>query len=125
MGVLSNVQLRVWGFCPRGFCHGVFVLGGFVCTPVFICLQFKSFEDTLGKGEIASSEQFLLFRQCFLPVCRIFYHFHQIQNCSLQTLSVSKSIKFVIWERVKIPIPSSQQYAFQYAKCKEFQFRPV
>ena len=38
---------------------------------VFMCLQYKSFENTVGKGEIAHKEQFLLFPQCFQPVCRI------------------------------------------------------
>ena len=28
---------------------------------VFMCLQYKSFENTVGKGEIAPNEQFLLF----------------------------------------------------------------
>ena len=28
---------------------------------VFTCLQYKSFENTMGKGEIAHYEQFLLF----------------------------------------------------------------
>ena len=32
---------------------------------VFTCLQYKSFENTLGKGEIARNEQFLLFPECF------------------------------------------------------------
>ena len=35
---------------------------------VFTCLQCESFENTVGKGEIARNEQFLLFPQCFLPV---------------------------------------------------------
>ena len=35
-------------------------------TLVFKCLQCKSFENTVGKGEIAQTEQFLLFPQCFL-----------------------------------------------------------
>ena len=30
-----------------------------------------------------------------------FCHFHQIQNCHLQTLSRLNSLKFVLWERVK------------------------
>ena len=34
---------------------------------VFMCLQYKSFQNTVGKGEIAHNEQFLLFPQCFLP----------------------------------------------------------
>ena len=33
---------------------------------VFTCLQYKSFGNTVGKGEIARNEQFLLFPQCFL-----------------------------------------------------------
>ena len=28
---------------------------------LFTCLQYKSFENTVGKGKIAHSEQFLLF----------------------------------------------------------------
>ena len=67
---------------------------------VFSCLQYKSFENTVGKGEIAHNNQFLLFPQCFLffwGIC-----FHQIQNCRLHTLSVWRSRKFVVWERVKL-----------------------
>ena len=37
---------------------------------VFTCLQYKSFEKNLGKGEIARYEQFLLFPQCFVPIWR-------------------------------------------------------
>ena len=70
-------------------------------SPGFTCLQYKSFENTMGKGEIARNEQFLLFPQCFLLTWRTFSSFHQIRNCRLQTLSVWKSLKFVVWERVK------------------------
>ena len=38
----------------------------------------KPFENTVGKGEIARNEQFLLFPQCFQPVWITFCHFHQI-----------------------------------------------
>ena len=61
----------------------------------------KSFENTVGKGEIAHNEQFLLFPQCFLSILENFLPFHQTQNCHLQTLSVWYSLKFVVWERVK------------------------
>ena len=44
----------------------------------FMCLHYKSFENTVGKEEIARNEQFLLFPQCFLPVWRTFCHFHHI-----------------------------------------------
>ena len=59
------------------------------------------FENTKGKGEFAHNEQFLLFSQCFLPVLRPFWYFHQFWICRLQALSVCKSPKFVVWERVK------------------------
>ena len=42
------------------------------------------------------NELFLLFQQCFLSILITFFHFHQIWNYRLQTLSVSKSLKFVI-----------------------------
>ena len=35
---------------------------------VFTCLQYKSFENAVGKGEIARNEQFLLFPQSFLTI---------------------------------------------------------
>ena len=36
-------------------------------TCAFTCLQYKSFENTMGKGEIACNEQFLLFPSVFYP----------------------------------------------------------
>ena len=70
-------------------------------APVFMCLQYRSFENFVGKGEIARNEQFRLFPQSFPLSQRTTHHFHQIQNCCLQTLSVWKGLKFVVWERVK------------------------
>ena len=55
----------------------------------------------MGKGEIARDEQFLLFPQCFLPVWRASFQFNQTLNCRLQTLTVWKGLKFIVWERVK------------------------
>ena len=66
------------------------------------CLQYKSLENTVGKGEIARNEQFLLFPQHFLHIWITFCHFHQIKNCWLQTLSVWQSLNFVVWERVNL-----------------------
>ena len=40
-------------------------------SPGFSCLQYKSFENTVGKREIARNEQFLLFPQCFLPIWKL------------------------------------------------------
>ena len=54
----------------------------------------KPLENTVGKGDIARSEQYLLFPQCFYLFWKTFCHFRQIWNCRLQTLSVWKSLKF-------------------------------
>ena len=39
---------------------------------IFTCLQHKSFENPVGKGEIARNEHFLLSPHCFLFLCRPF-----------------------------------------------------
>ena len=44
---------------------------------VFMSLQYKSFENTAGKGEIARND-------VFLPIWKTSFHFHPIQNCRLQ-----------------------------------------
>ena len=69
-----------------------------------MCLLYKSFENTMRKGEIARNKQ-------ISPVSHsVFYLnnnflFHQIQNCPLQSLSVWKSLKFVVWEMLNHTIP--------------------
>ena len=80
---------------------------------VFTCLHYKSFKNTVGKGEIAHNEQFLLYPQYFLLFRRTFCHFHHIQNCWLQALWVWKSLKFVVWERDK-GIPSKKFMILNY-----------
>ena len=44
-------------------------------SPWLYVSAYKSFENTVGKGEISCSEQFLLFQQCFLPFWKTFCHF--------------------------------------------------
>ena len=69
---------------------------------VFTCLQYRSFENTVGKGEIARNKQFLLFQQYLFyllgELCSIFIKY---KTC-LQTLSVWKSLKFVVSKKVNI-----------------------
>ena len=36
----------------------------------------------------------------FLPFWRTLYHFYPIDNCRLQSLSVWKSLKLVVWESI-------------------------
>ena len=67
---------------------------------VFTCLQYTSFENTVGKGEIARNEQYLLFPQCFLSFMRLFCPLDQIQNCRQRSFTFWKSLKSVVWERL-------------------------
>ena len=78
------------------------LINPFPNKPWFLCVCCTSLLKTLWEKEkIARNEQFLLFPQCFLPFSRTFFHIHQIQNYHLQTLSVWKSLKFVVLERIK------------------------
>ena len=54
-----------------------------------------------GKEKLLVTSKYLFFPEYFLPFPRDIYHFCQILNCCLQTLSVWKHLKFVVWERVK------------------------
>ena len=73
-------------------------------------MQYKSFQNTVGKGEIARNEQFLLFPQCFFPLLENYLPFSffiklRIVVCKLCQFG---SLKFVVWERVKM---SNTDYA--------------
>ena len=65
--------------------------------PWFLCVCSTCLLKTMWEKEKLLI--MLLFPHCFLPFWRTFCHFHQIQNC-MQTLSVWKSLKFVVWEKV-------------------------
>ena len=54
------------------------------------CLQYKSFENTVGKGEIARNEQFLLFPLCFLPIWGAFCYFLKLSPANFFSLEESK-----------------------------------
>ena len=69
--------------------------------PRFLRVCSTSLLKTLWEKEkLLVKEPFLLFPQCFLLVLRTFCNFNQVWNCRLQTLSVWKSLTFVVWERV-------------------------
>ena len=84
---------------------------------VSTCLQYKTFENTAGKGEIARNEQFHLSPRCFLPVWKTFCHFHETQNCRLPTLSVWKSLQFVVQETVK-SYSVNRDLGFTLVECR-------
>ena len=56
-----------------------------------MCLQYKSFENTVGKGEIARNEQFLRFPQCFFTKMESFLLF-------LSNLKLSSANSFSLEE---------------------------
>ena len=72
-------------FAYLNFFLNSFFLTLFQTSPGFYCLQYKSFENSVGKGEIARDEQFLLspvFSSCLgslsisnkfeIVVCKLF-----------------------------------------------------
>ena len=65
-----------------------------------MCLQYKPFENTVGKGEIARNEQFLLFSVFYLlgELPAIFIKF-EIVVCKLFQFG---SLTFVVWEMVNL-----------------------
>ena len=67
---------------------------------IFKCLQYKSCENTVGKGESAHNEQFLFSSSVFYSSGELSAIFIKFKTVVFMTLSVWKSIKFVIWERV-------------------------
>ena len=99
---------------------------------VFTCLQYKSFENTVGKGDIAPNEQFLLYPQCFLHVWRTVCHFHQIWYChhygrvknllfgeglrskeSWALITLKKNPLKTLWKNEKEPVSRIFQQHFQ------------
>ena len=71
--------------------------------PRFLLVFSTSLLKTLWEKEkLLVTSNFSILPQCFLPVWRTFCYFNQIWNCRLQTLSVRKSLKFFVWEKVRI-----------------------
>ena len=58
---------------------------------VFMCLQYKSFENTVGKGEIARNKQFLLFPQCFVPILKTICISLNLKLSSANSFSLEES----------------------------------
>ena len=90
---------------------------------VFTCLQYKSFENMVGKGEIAHNGQILLFPQCFLPIWRTFcYYLSNSKLSSAKSYSLEKS-KFVVKESVKVMnIPPHQLLAKKLLLLQSMKF---
>ena len=97
---------------------------------VFTYLLYKSFENKVGKGEIARNEQFFLFPQCFLSVWRTFCLFlikFQIAN-SLR----SETSKICFFGKVKtvlelrfLSITKNSYKTDSFSDCKTRALSPT
>ena len=71
---------------------------------VVACLQCKSFENNVAKGEIVHDEQFLLFLQYFLPAWRTsccYEQFLLFPQCFHKACFPGASKGVIVWEWVK------------------------
>ena len=58
---------------------------------VFMCLQYKSFKNTVEKGEIAQNEQFLLCHSVFYPFKELSAIFIKLKLSSVNSVSLEES----------------------------------
>ena len=85
----------------------------------FTCLQYRSFENTVGKGEIAHNEQFLLFPQCFLPLWRTLSFSSNSKLSSANSFTLEDTVFSTLLENSVILIK------FKIVICKFFHFGRV
>ena len=65
----------------------------------FMCLQYKSFENIVVKGEIACKKQFFPFPPVFCIPSEDLSYSSNLELSSGNSFSMEE-LKFVIWERV-------------------------
>ena len=122
---IFNIHLQIlWTWTSPKFCHWYLVKlltwswvvkdNPLPNKPLFLRVCSTSLLKTLWEKEkllvtsnfsfshsvfkrLASYQQFFLFPLYFLPVWRTSCHLHPVWNSHLQTLSVWKSLKFVVW----------------------------
>ena len=87
-----------------GFFLGIFKIQNWVVKGlpfpkkalVFMCLHYKNFENTVGKGKWLKTSNFSF--TLFYLFEELSASFMKTQNCCLQTLSIWKRLKIVVWE---------------------------
>ena len=75
-----------------------------------MCLQYKSFENTVGKEKLLLMRNFSFFHNVYYPFGELFAMYIKYK-LSPAKYSVWKSLKFEVWERVK-DLKSSLLYNF-------------
>ena len=68
---------------------------------VFMCLQYMPFKTQWEKEKLLITSNFSFSHSVFSTHLEKFLPLSSSLKCSLQTLWVWKSLKFVVWERVK------------------------
>ena len=91
--------------CFQGASKGVVVwewVNPFPNKPQFlrVCIRSVLKKKLQKKERLLLKSNFSFSLSVFLPVGKTFCHFHQMWNYHPQSLSLWKSLKFVIWERV-------------------------
>ena len=66
-------------------------------SPLLMTGGQKPFENFVGKGENASNQHFLLFKQCFLSFLKQISNFESHLLCHLQMVSIWTRLKFIMW----------------------------
>ena len=86
-------------------------------SPGFTCLKYKSFENTVGKGEIARNEQFLLFpHSVFNPLGEFSAIFVKFEIVTRKLFQVGRALIFLFGKGLN---------ALKHVVCSLFQSGPV
>ena len=71
---------------------------------VFTCLRYRSFKNTVEKEEIAPNENFSFSHSLFYPSEELSPILIKFEIVVCKIFLFGKSLKFVVWERVKPPL---------------------
>ena len=89
-------------FSKNSLAKNVHCIDTFPNKPWFSCAFSTSLLKTLWEKEKLLVTSNFSFSQCFPAFWTTFRHFRQTKNCRLQTLSVWRNPKSVVWERVMV-----------------------
>ena len=86
---------------------------------------YEAFRKHSGKSRNCPKGTISSFPHSIYTLLENFLQFYQIWNCRLQTLTIWKSLKFLIWKRINFyrhPISSSKQNTFKTTLVKDTMF---
>ena len=102
-GPFSKIFAKFWSFNKHGSYLHYADMKKFLTlsqtSPGFYMSAIQVLWNDWAKKKLLVMSDFS-FSQCFLPSWETVFHFLQTWSYRLQTLSVLKSLKFVVWEKV-------------------------